>query len=434
MGGNRVDVAAAVIRRGGRFLICRRMPEDSSGGLWEFPGGKREPGETLAQCLEREITEELGCTVAAGALLERIEVDRGDKQLAIHFYAATLVAGEPRPIECSELAWAAPAEFGRYDFLKPNLALVARLAAGAAPRLAAFPKGFFADLVDRRMPLAAWLDIAAGLGVDGVEMYPRFLDGLSPDVTGAVRREAEARGLAVPMMCHSPDFTVPDEAGRTAEIEHAADVIAATADLGGTFCRVLSGQARPGLDPDRALDGIVDAIGLLLPVAARHGVTLVLENHYKDGLWEYPEWAQSRARFRAILAAIPELRVQYDPSNAVVAGDDPYDLLAEVLPRVATVHASDRYLEGGTVEDLRRQAADPVHGYARILKHGVVGRGCNDYDRIFGTLAGAGFGGWISIEDGEGPTVEEGTANLKASAEFLRGKMAAHFAAAERAT
>jgi sugar phosphate isomerase/epimerase len=167
----------------------------------------------------------------------------------------------------------------------------------------------------------------------------------------------------------------------------------------------------------------------VLPEAAAAGIVLVMENHYKDGLWLYPEFAQSHARYLAILEAVdsPWLKAQYDPSNAIVAGEDQYDLLERVLDRVATVQASDRYLEGGTLDDLRRVAADPSHGYAPFLKHGVIGRGLNDYDRIFATLARAGFDGWISIEDGEGDTIEQGMANLRESARFLREKMARYF-------
>jgi sugar phosphate isomerase/epimerase len=162
-------------------------------------------------------------------------------------------------------------------------------------------------------------------------------------------------------------------------------------------------------------------------------VVLTLENHYKDGSWEYPEFAQSRERFLRILERVPSpwLRVQYDPSNAVVAGDDPYALLDEVIDRVATVHASDRYLEGGTVEDLKRLDADPLHGYARLLRHGAIGEGLNDFDRIFSTLAGAGFEGWVSIEDGDGETVEEGMENLRRSAAFLRRSMSEHWRSEE---
>jgi sugar phosphate isomerase/epimerase len=81
------------------------------------------------------------------------------------------------------------------------------------------------------------------------------------------------------------------------------------------------------------------------------------------------------------------------------------------------------------VEDLRRLSADATNGYAPFLKHGVIGRGMNDYDRIFSTLAGAGFDGWISIEDGDGDTVEQGMANLRDSVTFLRGQIARHFPA-----
>jgi sugar phosphate isomerase/epimerase len=85
------------------------------------------------------------------------------------------------------------------------------------------------------------------------------------------------------------------------------------------------------------------------------------------------------------------------------------------------MHASDRYLITGTLEDLRREETDSV-GYASRLRHGQIGRGLNDYDAIFGELAGAGFDGWISIEDGV-----EGMAQLEGSVAFLRDRIAAHW-------
>jgi sugar phosphate isomerase/epimerase len=297
------------------------------------------------------------------------------------------------------------------------------------PSLAAFPKGFFMDLVERRMSLFQWLDLAATLAIEGVELYPRFFESLGKPYLDRVRWILKDNGLQMPMLCHSPDFTRLDAGGREVEVEQTRRMIGLTAELGGGFCRVLSGQNRPGLDAREAQRWVVDCLTTLLPDAERDGVVLVMENHYKDGLWLYPEFAQSHARFLAILDAVdsPWLKVQYDPSNAIVAGEDQYALLDRVLPRVATVQASDRYLEGGSVEELRRLAADATHGYAPFLKHGVIGRGLNDYDRIFSTLAGGGFDGWISIEDGEGETVEQGMDNLRASVAFLRGKLAQHF-------
>ena len=84
--------------------------------------------------------------------------------------------------------------------------------------------------------------------------------------------------------------------------------------------------------------------------------------------------------------------------------------------------ASDRFFEGGTAEDLRKMGGHT--GYASILRHGVIGRGLNDYDAIFSTLKSVGFTGWISIEDGDNPDV--GMEHIRLSAEFLRAKMAEH--------
>jgi len=297
------------------------------------------------------------------------------------------------------------------------------------PKLAAFPKGFFDAIIQRRMTVFDWIDLAGRLELQGAELGPKFLDSFDSPYLARVRKEAAARGLELPMLCHSPDFTQADPAARRREVELAKDLFRVTAELGGKYCRVLSGQNRPGLDEAEALRWVIDCLWELEPHAKAAGVWMCMENHYKDNLWTYPEFAQSRRRYLAILDAVdsPWMKAQYDPSNAIVAGEDQYELLDRVLPRVATMQASDRYLEGGTIEDLRRVARDPQHGYAKIVKHGVIGNGLNDYDRIFSTLARAGYDGWVSIEDGEGPTVEIGMENLRLSAQFLRGQLEKHF-------
>ena len=284
------------------------------------------------------------------------------------------------------------------------------------------------------MSVFEWLELAGRLDLDGVELYPRFFTSLDPAYLRQVRQSLIDHGLQMPMLCNSPDFTQPDPPDRAREVETTRRMIGLTAELGGEYCRVLSGQNRPGLDAGEALAWVIEALTALVRDAEAAGVVLVIENHYKDGLWLYPEFAQSHERYLAILDAVdsPWLRVQYDPSNAIVAGEDQYVLLERVLPRLATMQASDRYVEGGTTADLRRFSMDPRHGYAPFLKHGVIGRGLNDYDRIFGTLAGAGWDGWVSIEDGDGGTIEEGMANLRDSASFLRAKLAQHFGAGRR--
>jgi sugar phosphate isomerase/epimerase len=292
--------------------------------------------------------------------------------------------------------------------------------------LAAFPKCFLDDLcVAKTMSLDAWVDQAAAeLDVDGLEFYWGFTPRSEPEIT-RIRGRIEARGLTMPMMCYSPDFTQPDAAARTREVEAQRQVIGVTAQLGGKLCRVLSGQRRPEVSNDEGVRIAAECITALLPDAEQHGITLILENHYKDGYWQFPEFAQRRDVFLQLLDAIPVspwFGVNYDPSNAIIAGDDPLELLEAVKHRVVSMHASDRFFEGGTAEDLRRLGGHT--GYASILKHGVIGRGLNDYDAIFSKLASVGFQGWISIEDGDDPRV--GMEHLRLSAEFLRAKMRAH--------
>jgi sugar phosphate isomerase/epimerase len=208
----------------------------------------------------------------------------------------------------------------------------------------------------------------------------------------------------MPMLCCSPDFTNPDPDARKRAADREATMVRVARRLGGpgTVCRVLSGQRYPGVAREQGLEWVVSCIEQVLPVARDEGVVLGLENHYKDGYWTYPEFAQKRDVFLELLAAIPDranFGVQYDPSNAIVAGDDPLALLDAVADRVVSMHASDRYLaDGATLEDLRQ--ADGTLGYSPALRHGVTGRGLNDYHAIFRTLAAHGYRGWVSIEDG----------------------------------
>lgn len=295
--------------------------------------------------------------------------------------------------------------------------------------LVAFPKCYLEDLMTGEMTVEEWLDVAQRLDLDGVEFYWGITPDPdeSPDELDRIRSALDARGLEAPMMCYSPDFTKPEADQRRREVEQEKRAIQATARLGGSYCRVLSGQRRPEVDRDQGLDWVAECIADLLPFAADHGVTLVLENHYKDDYWDYPEFAQQMDAFLDLLDRIPDhpnFGVNYDPSNAVIADDDPIELLEAVSDRVVTMHASDRYLEGGTVADLREMEVDGSQGYADILEHGVTGEGMIDYDAVFSILADAGFDGWISIEDGYDASV--GEQHLRQSAQFLREKMATY--------
>jgi sugar phosphate isomerase/epimerase len=292
------------------------------------------------------------------------------------------------------------------------------------PKLAAFPKAFMHALCkDGSMTVSEWITLAAGLDVDGVEWYAGFLEMADERNWSRFREEVESNGMVIPMMCCSPDFTHPDPSFREAEIAKQKHWIEMTHSLGGSYCRVLSGQRRPELSIGEGVEFAAQSIEACLPFAEEHEITLIIENHYKDDFWEYPEFAQKMDVFCQLVDRIqhPGFGVNYDPSNTYLAGEDPIELLKRVSDRVVTMHASDRFLIEGTIEDLRREE-DGAEGYAKRLSHGEIGKGLNDYDAIFAELQSKDFDGWISIEDGV-----DGMDQLARSVSFLKNKIAEYW-------
>ena len=291
------------------------------------------------------------------------------------------------------------------------------------PKIAAFPKGFIKQLVSGEMSIYEWIDLAAELKIDGLEFYNDFADVKDPANWPKIRRAVEATGMVIPMMCASPDFTIPEAEGRAREVEKEIASIRMSAELGAKYCRVLSGQRRKTITREEGLGYVVESIEACLPEAEKLGITLILENHYKDDFWTEPEFAQMMDVFVELVSRIdsPWFGVNFDPSNAIAAGEEPLELLEKVKHRVVTMHASDRYLANGTIEDLRAQEGGTA-GYVSFFKHGVIGKGLNDYDAIFSILKGVGFDGWISIEDGV-----DGMEQMHESAEFLKRKVREHW-------
>jgi sugar phosphate isomerase/epimerase len=294
-------------------------------------------------------------------------------------------------------------------------------------RLSAFPKCYLDDIAGTRtMSVFEWIDMAKQLDADGLEMYEGFFTSLDTGYLDSVGSAIQSAGFAMPMLCCSPDFTQPDADARKRAVEHEAKMIEVTRRLGGrgAVCRVLSGQRYPEVSRQQGLAWVTECIDSLIPIARENQIVLGIENHYKDGFWRYPEFAQKQDVFLELLDSVSEREyfgVQYDPSNAIVAGDDPIELLRRVADRVVSMHASDRFLApGATLEGLRQ--SDGTIGYSPDLRHGVTGKGLNDYDAIFKILSDHQYEGWISIEDGM-----NGMGEMAESLAFLRRMCAQYF-------
>src|SRR5262245_57485664 len=287
-----------------------------------------------------------------------------------------------------------------------------------SPRISVFPKFQFDGLVAGTVAFDQWIKDAAGLGGEGIEHYDGFFRSIDERDVDPIARLLDETGQTTSMMCFSPDFTHPDRDERLRQVERQKAAIDLTARLGSRHCRTLSGQRYPGLSRAEGIARTLEGIQRALEHAERRDVILCMENHYKDGAWQYPEFAQPEDIFLEIIGQIdsPYFGVQYDPSNAVVGGFDPVPFLEKIKTRVVTMHASDRSLAPGATLAALRQS-DGTIGYSTKLIHGETGKGLNDYDAIFRILRSVNFAGWISVEDGM-----NGLDELRRSVDFLKMK------------
>lgn len=119
-----IEVSAGLIFKDGKLLIARRRKNDYMGGLWEFPGGKRNPDETFESCLQRELREELGIEVKVGELLWSMTHDYPELRVHLRFFFCSFNEGEPRPIGCDAIAWITREQLLQYRFPDADAMLV----------------------------------------------------------------------------------------------------------------------------------------------------------------------------------------------------------------------------------------------------------------------------------------------------------------------
>ena len=125
-------VAAALIERDGKILICRRRSDQAHGGKWEFPGGKVESAETPAEAARRELREELEIEATIGAEIRRYEYCYpGKAAIQLVFFQVTEFEGEPDPGQFAEIRWEDPRDMRSFDFLDGDVDFVRELAAAA---------------------------------------------------------------------------------------------------------------------------------------------------------------------------------------------------------------------------------------------------------------------------------------------------------------
>lgn len=265
--------------------------------------------------------------------------------------------------------------------------------------LSCLPVSFFSEIVSGRMSLGEWACLGAELGLDAVDLSILFLPDHSPQALDRARAEIETNGLGVAMLTSYPDFTHPDPAQRRRELEVEIEVVGIAARIGARMVRVTAGQAHPQVGWEAGIEWAVEGLTSLVENTRGAGVTLVYENHAKPGAWKYTDFSQPPDIFLDIarLTESAGLSINFDTGNAAAFADDPLALLEQVLPRVASVHASDSGLHGK-------------------LEHVLLGTGVTPFLKIFTRLRRAGWDGWICMEEASNQGVE----GMRSAVEYVR--------------
>ena len=126
--GPHIIVGAAVtMNRKGEVLIAQRKQDDMLGGLWEFPGGKQEVGETIEECIARELNEELGIKTSVGEFFMTVQHAYSHFTMTMHVHHAKIISGAPRPIHCADYDWVKVRDLGKYAYSKADLLVVEKL-------------------------------------------------------------------------------------------------------------------------------------------------------------------------------------------------------------------------------------------------------------------------------------------------------------------
>ena len=115
------EVGCAIIHKNGKLLIAQRHLQDSFGGYWEFPGGKREQNETIEECLAREAFEELEIRIHPERLLCNRVHGAPERRISLFFFFCKWVSGEPRAIDCKDFRWVSQEDIRRYTLLPGDL-------------------------------------------------------------------------------------------------------------------------------------------------------------------------------------------------------------------------------------------------------------------------------------------------------------------------
>lgn len=270
----------------------------------------------------------------------------------------------------------------------------------ARPTLSWFPVRHIAGLLSGDQSLESVLDEAVEFEFSHVELHHATFDIRAKGLI-------EERGLALSQITCAPDFTHPDESVRRSEAEQMLTLIQLASDLASPNVRVTAGKQHAATRRDVGVGWAAMELSTLAETAAPLGVTLCLENHYRDRAWASDDldFAAAPDIFMALYRALAgsKVMINFDTGQPMVVGGDDLLMLSNVLPKVRNVHVGDR----GRGE----------------RSHSVLGEGQARLSELLAMLASAGYARFLTVEDGS----REGAAGLRRGLGFLNGLVDRHW-------
>lgn len=257
-------------------------------------------------------------------------------------------------------------------------------------KISCIPICLLDDISRRTIKPEKWYEMAARLGLDGIEMYDGYIEKWDAQHLHETAKRVSGLGLAVSMFTGYGDLANPDPEQHRKALDTVKRNVDAALAFGTKLVRVVAGVWPKNVPRDETLHHVADGLRQCLDYAKERQVALALEDH--------PEIGTDIGDFVGILMRVgrEDLKVNLDTSNPMVSGNDAVDLARAVGRLVVHVHASDRNEK---------------------LEHVILGTGVVDFDIIFHILkCEAKYDGWLSAEAGGEPT----EAGIRASVEFLR--------------
>lgn len=276
------------------------------------------------------------------------------------------------------------------------------------PKIGWSPVRLLARMLSEGKPtLTEIFAMAKEFGFDTVELHHAMITAYDRRALDEVAKFLSRYQLRLSMLTCAPDFTHPEEDERERQLDDMKTKVVAAWVLGAEGIRVTVGCAHEEVSREQGINWAVEMLTKLAEFAHPRGVKLGLENHYKDRLWELPDFAFDPDVFLEVAERLKgtPVGINFDCANPLMVNRDPIPILQAVADRVWHVHVSDRK--------------------AGEYAHRVLGDGDVPLEAIFSELARIGFSGFISLEDGQAYEGDEGT---KRSLEFLRQQIAKHWA------